>query len=125
MAFAGIQLDYARGMNEYDVDEKIAARHVSETSIANHDMPNRRREAPPLVRIMTEEERILKEAALLRKIDIRLMPMIILIYIMNYLDRNNIAAAALAGLKKELNLTSTQFSVSTWRVVRSSIDADK
>ena len=30
-------------------------------------------------------------------------------YIMNYLDRNNIAAARLAGLEDELNLSSTQY----------------
>ena len=35
--------------------------------------------------------------------------MIVLMYIMNYLDRNNIAAARLAGLEDELNLSSTQY----------------
>lgn len=30
-------------------------------------------------------------------------------YVMNYLDRNNIAAARLAGLEEELNLSSTQY----------------
>ena len=111
MAFAGHQLDYAAGANEYGAGDKFAVQHVSDTSIANHALPNRRQEAPPLVRIMSDEERSFREAALVRKIDLRLMPMIILIYIMNYLDRNNIAAARLAGLQKELKLTSTQFSV--------------
>lgn len=39
--------------------------------------------------------------------------MVILMYIMNYLDRNNIAAARLAGLEEELKLTSVQYSVSS------------
>lgn len=111
MAFAGHQHDFAAGANEYSADDKFAARHVSDSSVANHAVPDRRREAPPLVRIMSDEERSVREAHLVRKIDLRLMPMIILMYIMNYLDRNNIAAARLAGLQKELKLTSTQFSV--------------
>lgn len=35
--------------------------------------------------------------------------MLVLMYVMNYLDRNNIAAARLAGLEDELNLSSTQY----------------
>ena len=115
MAFAGHQHDHAAGYNEYSTDDKFAAEHVSDTSIANHAVPNRVREAPPLIKIMSDEERDRCEAALVRRIDIRLMPMVILMYIMNYLDRNNIAAARLAGLQKELKLTSTQYSVSARR----------
>ena len=37
--------------------------------------------------------------------------MIILMYVMNYLDRNNIAAVRLAGLQAELDLSSTQYQV--------------
>ncbi|KAK4994559.1 hypothetical protein LTR60_007994, partial [Cryomyces antarcticus] len=61
---------------------------------------------------MTQEDRVRTEKALLRKIDLRLLPMIILMYIMNYLDRNNIAAARLAGLQDELKLTSVQYQTS-------------
>lgn len=52
------------------------------------------------------------EAKLRKKIDTRLLPMIILMYIMNYLDRNNIASVRLAGLQEELDLSSTQYQVS-------------
>ncbi|KAI5854472.1 pantothenate transporter liz1 [Tricharina praecox] len=67
---------------------------------------------PESIRGLGEAERRQLEAALVRKIDWRLMPMLILMYIMNYLDRNNIAAARLAGLEDELNLTSTQYQTS-------------
>lgn len=33
-------------------------------------------------------------------------------YILNYLDRNNIAAARLAGLEKDLNLHGSQYQLS-------------
>ncbi|KAF2816652.1 pantothenate transporter liz1 [Mytilinidion resinicola] len=66
-------------------------------------------EPPLLVAAMSPEVRQATELKLKRKIDIRLMPMIILMYIMNYLDRNNIAAVRLAGLQDELDLSSTQY----------------
>jgi len=34
----------------------------------------------------------------------------VLIYILNYLDRNNIAAARLRGLQEDLNLSNTEYS---------------
>ncbi|KAI1254959.1 hypothetical protein MGN70_003021 [Eutypa lata] len=46
-----------------------------------------RRELPPLLRNLPPEELKALEKKLVRKIDIRLLPTMILIYIMNYLDR--------------------------------------
>jgi hypothetical protein len=48
---------------------------------------SRRFEAPEFIRNMTPEERQAAESKLKAKIDLRLLPMIILMYIMNYLDR--------------------------------------
>lgn len=42
---------------------------------------------PPLLHCLTDEERDALEKRLVRKLDIRLMPMSVLIYILNYLDR--------------------------------------
>lgn len=77
------------------VDEKLAP-HVPET-----------------LQGLTAEERQVLEKKLVRKIDIRLLPILVLMYIMNYLDRNNIASAKLAGktgMVKDLGMTSTQYS---------------
>lgn len=41
----------------------------------------------------------------------RLMPMVVIMYIMNYLDRNNIAAARLGGLEEDLGLKGTEYQV--------------
>lgn len=76
---------------------------------ANIDAPVLKFEAPELVRDLSPEERHELEAKLKRKIDLRLMPMVILMYIMNYLDRNNIAAVRFAGLQEELNLSAVQY----------------
>ncbi|KAJ5128361.1 hypothetical protein N7526_006527 [Penicillium atrosanguineum] len=53
--------------------------------------------------------RIVVEKSLKRKLDAR-CSLFVLIYIMNYLDRNNISAARLKGLQTDLNLTNNQYS---------------
>ncbi|KAK9465394.1 major facilitator superfamily domain-containing protein [Lipomyces arxii] len=44
------------------------------------------------------------------KIDYAILPVVIAMYMMNYLDRNNIAAARLSTLVEDLSLTGTQYS---------------
>lgn len=66
--------------------------------VANVDSPNLRKEAPAYVAGLTPEEREQAEKALVRKIDIRLLPMIIIMYILNYLDRNNIVSTSALSL---------------------------
>lgn len=61
------------------------------------------------VRYMDPEHRARVEKSLKRKLDAR-CGLFVLIYIMNYLDRNNIAAARLKGLQDDLHLTNTQYA---------------
>ncbi|KXJ88985.1 major facilitator superfamily domain-containing protein [Microdochium bolleyi] len=49
------------------------------------------------------------EIALVRKLDWWIMPMLWLMYWLNYLDRNAITLARLDGLEKQLGLDSTQY----------------
>ncbi|KAI6090565.1 major facilitator superfamily domain-containing protein [Hypoxylon rubiginosum] len=65
---------------------------------------NRGLRAPEIIARLTPEQRLELETRLRKKIDLRLLPMIILMYILNYIDRNNIAAAKLAGLPEDLHL---------------------
>ncbi|KAK4224464.1 major facilitator superfamily domain-containing protein [Podospora fimiseda] len=62
-----------------------------------------------LLAVMNPIQRAVVEKSLKRKLDAR-CSLFVLIYIMNYLDRNNIAAARLKGLQKDLNLSNTQYS---------------
>jgi MFS family permease len=100
------------------VDHKLAADQISNASSPQKDAEAARGgmthgygnlEVPPLVAAMTPEDRAQQEKSLVRKIDTRLLPMVILMYVMNYLDRNNIAAVRLAGLQDELDLSSPQY----------------
>lgn len=58
---------------------------------------------------MTPEETRQLEKRLVRKIDVRLMPAVIIMYLLNYIDRNNIASARLGGLEDDLNLKGNQY----------------
>ncbi|RMZ08696.1 hypothetical protein D0864_01683 [Hortaea werneckii] len=64
----------------------------------------------PCLQHLSEDELRSAEKRLKRKLDLRLTAMIVLIYILNYLDRNNIAASKIAGIEDDLHLTPTQFS---------------
>ena len=104
-------------------DEKIGSTNVENAR-------RQRAQVPEFILSLTPEEREVLEKKLKRKIDLRLLPAVIIMYIMNYIDRcvgsvlfvpcavpwltagrisNNIAAARLAGLERDLNLTSTEF----------------
>lgn len=58
---------------------------------------------------MDPEHRRAVEKSLKRKLDAR-CGLFVLIYIMNYLDRNNIASARLKGLQDDLKLNNTQYA---------------
>ncbi|KAJ8067353.1 hypothetical protein OCU04_004706 [Sclerotinia nivalis] len=82
----------------------------SSTASASDINPGLRVLQPPeWIAALSPEERLSIESKLKRKIDIRLLPMIIIMYIMNYLDRNNIAAARLAGMEEDLKLVGDQY----------------
>lgn len=59
---------------------------------------------------MFGEERARKEKTLVRKIDARMMPLMMVIYVLNYLDRNNIATARLGTFEEDIGLVGTQYN---------------
>lgn len=58
---------------------------------------------------LSPERRAEVEKKLKRKLDAR-CSLFVLIYIMNYLDRNNIAAARLGGLQEDLGIDNTEYA---------------
>ncbi|KAF2261853.1 MFS nicotinic acid transporter-like protein Tna1 [Lojkania enalia] len=56
-------------------------------------------EAPPSV----------DERWLLRKLDIRLLPAVSILYLLSFLDRSNVANARIEGLTNDLNMTGDQY----------------
>jgi len=51
------------------------------------------------------------EAALMRKIDMRVIPMLCMVYLFAFLDRVNIANAAVYGMSHDLGLTGNQYNI--------------
>ena len=43
--------------------------------------------------------------------DLRLIPMLALLYLLSFLDRGNIGNAKIAGMEEDLNLSGTQYSL--------------
>lgn len=76
---------------------------MGEKAIVNHE------EASSIAQL-TEEEKII-EKKLKRRIDSLIMPLVILVYLMNYIDRNNYAAARLQGLEKDLHLSAKEYQL--------------
>jgi hypothetical protein len=54
------------------------------------------------------------ERALTAKIDLKVIPVLGLLYLICFLDRTNIANARLGGLEKGLNMPSTGFNTALW-----------
>jgi hypothetical protein len=86
--------NYEKGLAAGDIDSgsegKGQGHHVDAKDSPDAAVslrPTRTFEAPEFIRNMTPEERQVVEGRLRRKIDLRLMPMIVLMYILNYLDR--------------------------------------
>ncbi|KAF6803029.1 major facilitator superfamily transporter [Colletotrichum musicola] len=57
---------------------------------------------------LTEAEKLI-EKKLVKRIDWIIMPLILSVYLLNWIDRNNYASARLAGLEDDLGLSLTQY----------------
>jgi hypothetical protein len=71
--------------------------------------PNAQDPMTSLLGGLSMEELATMEKKMVRRMDIRIMPVIILLYVLNYLDRNSISAARLQGLQSDLNMTDVQY----------------
>jgi hypothetical protein len=52
----------------------------------------------------------LDEKAILRKMDLRLIPMLALLYLLSFLDRGNIGNAKIEGLTEDLHMSGAQYN---------------
>ena len=59
---------------------------------------------------LTEEETKRLEKKLVRKLDLFILPTIGILYILNYIDRQNLSAAKLQGIMEDLNMNEQQFA---------------
>ncbi|KAL1746783.1 major facilitator superfamily domain-containing protein [Schizophyllum fasciatum] len=59
------------------------------------------------------EERAVLERRVVRKLDLRLLPILIIMYFFNFVDRSNLANARLGGLEADLDMKGTDFNLAT------------
>jgi hypothetical protein len=64
---------------------------------------------PAILQQYSTEELKAMEKKLVRKIDLRSLPILIVLFLLNILDRNAIANARLGGLEKSLGINDVQY----------------
>jgi hypothetical protein len=64
---------------------------------------------PEVLRQYTDSELKAMEKSIVRRLDIRTLPILVILFIVNILDRNTIANARLGGLEAELGMSDTQY----------------
>ncbi|KAF4119345.1 Nicotinamide mononucleotide permease [Geosmithia morbida] len=67
---------------------------------------------PASISSLTEADRQVLGRKATTKMDIVIMPVLVIMYILNYLDRQNIASAKLADIEGDLGLTDVQYQTS-------------
>ncbi|RJE20497.1 Major Facilitator Superfamily [Aspergillus sclerotialis] len=68
------------------------------------------RQMPESLRFLSDAEIKQLNKKIVRKIDLLVLPTIGILYILNYIDRQNLAAAKLQGITDDLSMTTQQFA---------------
>ncbi|KIY63734.1 MFS general substrate transporter [Cylindrobasidium torrendii FP15055 ss-10] len=82
-----------------DFDDKVDVAHREHAQVEEDALPS-----------PGSPERIRAERELVRRLDLRLLPIVFLIFIMNYIDRQAVTTARLRGLEEDLKLSDVQYS---------------
>lgn len=92
-----------------DPDIKTPADHLSHLELTTDKPQQPGEELPEILRQFTSDELLAMEKTIVRRIDFRTLPILVVLFIMNILDRNTIANARLGGLEAELGMSDTQY----------------
>ncbi|CAG9982302.1 unnamed protein product [Clonostachys byssicola] len=80
------------------------------------DNNNNNEMLPEVLQHHSPENLAAMEKALVRKLDTRCLPILIILFLLNILDRNAIANARLGGLEESLHLTDLQYQIAVMLV---------
>ncbi|GAB7341279.1 hypothetical protein MBLNU457_7552t1 [Dothideomycetes sp. NU457] len=90
-----------------DKPEVLHSEYTHDSDLVDNDVS---KEEVMHAAALTEEEQVIA-LRLRKKIDTLIMPLVVLVYLMNYIDRNNYAAAKLQGLVEDLHLSTTEYNL--------------
>lgn len=106
-----------QGHHEFDEDKSIGVHKEFASKATGHGRKKTKQEliheidaratAPGVTR---ESFNHIDEKKLLRKMDLRLLPMLTLLYLLSFIDRGNIGNAKIEGLAEDLKLTARSSS---------------
>lgn len=91
------------------VEHEKPSAHMIEDDDLKIEHPATGMDMPPNLAALSEAEyaKLAKWATV--KMDIVIMPIMVIMYILNYLDRQNIASAKLANITDDLSLSPVQY----------------
>ncbi|KAL4954215.1 major facilitator superfamily domain-containing protein [Aspergillus filifer] len=92
-----------------DVEEKAATSHIDaqKKTQSEHD------ELYRAYASKSEEWHKQMTSRLMRKVDLHLLPLLVVMYLLNFLDRNNLSQARLGTLEEDLGMQGTDFNLAT------------
>lgn len=88
-----------------DTSMKSSALQFENHADHNEKVPDQESSA-----VVSSEFPNVDEAAVLRKMDVRLIPMLSILYLLAFLDRGNIGNAKIEGLLEDLHMTGPQYN---------------
>jgi hypothetical protein len=83
----------------------MGVEHLAETPVSGSVSEKHSQDAEQIPHFTPEQEE-----RVLRKMDLRLIPMLSVLYLLAFLDRGNIGNAKIEGLVEDLGLTSQEYS---------------
>ncbi|CAN8099592.1 unnamed protein product [Discula destructiva] len=97
-----------------DIDKKSASEEVGDRlSVAEGqglDFAAADQRKPDSLKLLSDDELVRMNKKLVRKMDFYILPTIGILYILNYIDRQNLSAAKLQGIMEDLNMNTQQFA---------------
>lgn len=88
---------------------KASTTNLEDVEVVNDKPTIRDAGLPEILQQYTTSELEEMEKSIVRKLDIRTLPILVILFIVNILDRNTIANARLGGLEAELGMSDTQY----------------
>lgn len=88
---------------------KASPKHLEHVEVNNDKTTSRGSGLPEILRQYTDVELQAMEKSIVRRLDIRTLPILVILFIVNILDRNTIANARLGGLEAELDMSDSQY----------------
>lgn len=98
-------MEFKKSPSSVQIDDNVSS---AEGQLDHVTAANRR--MPESLRCLDQDEIKTLNKKVVRKVDLLVLPTIGILYILNYVDRQNLAAAKLQGITQDLKMTTEQFA---------------